>query len=61
MAVARQTLTMVDEGAWPVDWEARRSGEDCSMCGELGSEEKPNGVRVLDGHFVAGYLGRFPV
>lgn len=45
---------------WPADWEKRRRGEQCPMCASLGSDNKRYGVRILDGTWSDGYLGRVP-
>jgi diadenosine tetraphosphate (Ap4A) HIT family hydrolase len=46
---------------WAPNWEELRRGIGCEMCSELGTDEKPGGVRVLDGRWCDAYLGRWPV
>ena len=46
--------------AWPPDFAALVRGEGCPMC-EPGADETPHGVRVLEGRWSDGYLGRYPV
>jgi diadenosine tetraphosphate (Ap4A) HIT family hydrolase len=31
------------------------------MCSDVGADERPAGVRILDGEWCDGYLGRWPV
>src|SRR5437016_2661454 len=52
---------MSASAAWPSDWEERKRGERCGMCADVGSEDKPGGLRILDGEWCDAYLGRWPV
>ena len=52
---------MPSDNKWADDWNARKSGASCGMCDDLGSDEKPHGVRVRNGRWSDAYLGRFPV
>lgn len=48
---------------WQQDWEARKAGKDCVLCGFLATEDSQWGLRVLDGRYLKGYLwrrGRIP-
>lgn len=45
---------------WPEDFDLLRRGEGCPMCAP-GADETPFGVRVFEGRWADGYLGRFPV
>jgi diadenosine tetraphosphate (Ap4A) HIT family hydrolase len=48
------------ENRWPEHYAALRRGEGCPMC-EAGADETPHGVRVFEGRWADGYLGRHPV
>ena len=48
------------ESGWPDDFDALRRGEGCPMCGP-GADETPHGLRVFEGTWADGYLGRHPV
>jgi diadenosine tetraphosphate (Ap4A) HIT family hydrolase len=48
------------EHQWPPDFAALRRGEGCPMCGP-GADETPHGLRVYQGRWADGYLGRIPV
>jgi diadenosine tetraphosphate (Ap4A) HIT family hydrolase len=45
---------------WPEDFDRLRRGESCPMCAP-GADETPFGVRVFEGRWADGYLGRYPV
>lgn len=48
------------ENLWSPDFPALRRGEGCPMCGP-GADETPHGLRVLEGRWADGYIGRYPV
>ena len=48
------------EYKWADNYAALRRGEGCPMC-EGGADETPHGVRVFEGRWADGYLGRHPV
>jgi diadenosine tetraphosphate (Ap4A) HIT family hydrolase len=50
----------VSDGSWAPDFAALARGEGCPMCGP-GEDETPHGVRVYEGRWSDGYLGRHPV
>lgn len=50
----------VTSHAWPEDFAALRGGTGCPMCAD-GADETPFGVRVFEGRWSDGYLGRYPV
>ena len=41
---------------WPVDWEARFSGEGCGLCAEGRPENPPRGPRIFEGVYSDAYL-----
>lgn len=45
---------------WGDDFAAMVRGEGCPMC-TPGTDEMPHGVRVFEGRWSDGYLGRYPV
>jgi diadenosine tetraphosphate (Ap4A) HIT family hydrolase len=45
---------------WPDNFDALRRGEGCPMCAPS-ADETPFGVRVFEGRWADGYLGRYPV
>jgi diadenosine tetraphosphate (Ap4A) HIT family hydrolase len=51
----------VTEHRWPDDWDARRRGEGCGMCGGAGADEKPGGLRIFDGRWSDAYFGRWAI
>jgi diadenosine tetraphosphate (Ap4A) HIT family hydrolase len=52
---------MSERRGWPAHWDALRRGENCVMCDEPDTEDKPGGVRILDGRWTNAYLSRWPV
>src|SRR6202789_3227676 len=50
----------VPVNGWPPDFPARRRGDGCTMCGP-GADETPHGLRVFEGQWADGYIGRHPV
>jgi diadenosine tetraphosphate (Ap4A) HIT family hydrolase len=48
------------ENRWSDDFPALRRGEGCPMCGP-GADETPHGIRIFEGTWADGYLGRYPV
>ncbi len=48
------------ENQWPDDFPALHRGEGCAMCGP-GADETPHGLRVFEGPWADGYIGRYPV
>ncbi len=58
--MARGRLKPMPENQWPADFAAMRRGEGCPMCGG-GADETPHGLRVFEGAWADGYLGRHPV
>lgn len=53
-------MPMTPDGHWPEDFAALRKGEGCPMCA-VGENETPHGIRVFEGRWSDGYLGRYPV
>ena len=47
-------------GHWPPDFAGLVRGQGCPMC-EPGEDETPHGIRVFEGRWSDGYLGRYPV
>jgi diadenosine tetraphosphate (Ap4A) HIT family hydrolase len=56
----KQTGPVMSGSEWPADFAALRRGDGCPMC-ERAEEETPHGIRVFEGRWSDGYLGRFPV
>jgi diadenosine tetraphosphate (Ap4A) HIT family hydrolase len=50
----------VPVNGWPPDFPALRRGDGCTMCGP-GADETPHGLRVFEGRWADGYIGRHPV
>jgi diadenosine tetraphosphate (Ap4A) HIT family hydrolase len=50
----------VSDGRWAPDFAGLARGEGCPMC-RPGEDETPHGVRVFEGRWSDGYLGRYPV
>jgi diadenosine tetraphosphate (Ap4A) HIT family hydrolase len=50
----------MSEYRWPENYAELRRGEGCPMCG-AGADETPHGVRVFEGRWADGYLGRYRV
>src|ERR1700722_15741875 len=53
-------LETMPENGWPPDFPALRRGEGCTMCGP-GADETPHGLRIFQGAWADGYIGRHPV
>ncbi len=47
--------------SWPADWEERRRGKNCPMCGEGRPDDNGFGPRVFAGHVSDAYLQRADV
>jgi diadenosine tetraphosphate (Ap4A) HIT family hydrolase len=56
---------MTDDHNWPADFAGLRVGDGCPMCAEGGSDGDGDitefGVRVFEGRWSDGFLGRRPV
>ncbi len=48
------------EHRWPADFAAMRRGEGCPLC-DGGADETPHGLRVFEGMWGDGYVGRYPM
>ena len=43
---------------WPADWEERRRGRDCPVCGEGRPDEADGRLRIYTGQVTDAYLNR---
>ena len=46
---------------WPADWDERKRGEGCAMCGDGRPDDNGFGVRVFEGQRCDAYLQRADV
>ncbi len=58
--LAAGRLRTMSENVWPPDFPALHRGDGCPMCGP-GTDETPRGLRVFEGRWADGYIGRYPV